>query len=244
MAPHRTENGTGNGIDTVLFDVDGTLLDSNYLHVAAWARAFARFDLHPPTATVHAAIGMGGDRLVAVVAGDDAEREHGDDLRAAWRQEFEPTMSQLVALPGAAELVREVKRRGFKVALASSGIAEHVAFGRRLLDLDAVVDGSTSSDDAESSKPAGDIFAVALQAVGGTAAAVVGDAPWDVRAGRAIGAPVIALGSGGFATGWLRDEGAAAVYADPADLLAHLDDTVLKAPGAAAWEGGRCLPTG
>src|SRR5689334_556693 len=104
-----------------LIDVDGTLVDTNYLHVLAWCRAFARFDLHPPTWVLHRHIGMGGDQLVAAVTDDEVESAHGDELRAAWKDEFDPLLLEVVLLPGAVDFLTALRQRGWTVVLATSG---------------------------------------------------------------------------------------------------------------------------
>ena len=111
-------------VDTVLFDVDGTLIDSTYHHAIAWARAFARFDLYPPLWRVHRSIGMGGDQLVPNLVGDDVESKHGGDLRDAWEEEYEKLLPEVRGFDGAADAVRAARSKGYKVALASSGKEE------------------------------------------------------------------------------------------------------------------------
>lgn len=214
--------------DTVLLDVDGTLVDSNYHHVVAWRNAFAQHEVDVPAARIHRCVGMGGDRLVAAAAGEEVERRVGDDVRAAWEAGYDALLEEVRPLPGAADLVRECARRGFNVVLASSGKAKHLDAARQLLDVDSYVDAVTTSDDVDSSKPAGDIFVVALRRVGGSAGVVVGDTPWDAKAAEAVGAPCVLLRTGGFCDEDLRREHpVVGLYDTPADLVADLGSTPL-----------------
>lgn len=224
--------------DTVLLDVDGTLADTTYHHALAWARAFAAHDLFPPLWQVHRAIGMGGDKLVAAVAGGDAEDGHGDALRARWEEEYDRLLPEIVLLPGARDLVLLLVERGLRVALASSGKARFTDHVVGLLDLpDGALAATTSSDDAEESKPEPDILATALGAAGGSSAIVVGDTTYDVTAAARMGAPCVALLSGGFGRVELEDAGAVHVAGTPAELLeADWDALLSSRPSSAAKE--------
>lgn len=119
-------------MDAVLFDIDGTLVDSTYHHALAWHRAFARLGDAPPLWRIHRAIGMGGDKLVAHVAGDKTEAQHGDKLRDYWRQEYLEIRTEVRPLPGAVDLVHRLSAARYRVALASSGDPE---FAREAIDL-------------------------------------------------------------------------------------------------------------
>ncbi|MGB0100237.1 MAG: HAD family hydrolase, partial [Nocardioides sp.] len=119
----------------VLFDIDGTLVDSTYHHAIAWHRAFSRHDLHPPLHAIHRTIGMGGDKLVTEVAGAEVEDRIGDSLRDAWREEYLPLRAEVLPLAGAAELVRELSAAGHRVAAASSGDPQFSAEAVDLLEI-------------------------------------------------------------------------------------------------------------
>lgn len=168
--------------DTAVLDVDGTLVDSNYQHALAWFRAFRRHDITLPLWQLHRAIGMGGDRLVAAVAGDGVEARFGDDLRAAWADEFDPMLAEVRPFDGVPELLTEIRRRGFRIVLASSGRKDHVEHYLRLFDGRELSDDWTTSDDVDHTKPAPDLLEVALRKVGGTSGVVVSDSVWDFRA--------------------------------------------------------------
>lgn len=212
--------------DTVILDVDGTLADTNYLHTLAWARAFARVDLHPPMWEIHRAIGMGGDKLVAAVAGEDAEAAHGDEARAAWEEEYAALLPEVRLLPGARELVLTLADRGLTVVLASSGKEQFTERVMELLDLpEGALDAQASSDEAEESKPEPDVLEVALGKVGGGSALVVGDTPYDVAAAARAGAPCAAVRTGGFGEEELSRAGAVVVVDTPADLVALHEGT-------------------
>ena len=133
-------SGAGIRYDTVVLDVDGTLVDTVYQHVVIWAEAFAAYDVHVPLWRIHRAIGMGGDRLVTEVAGEDVERDHGDDIRGRHDEQFDKTIDQVRALPGAEHLVQDLRRRGLTVLVASSGPAGQT---ERVLDL---VGGAQKTD--------------------------------------------------------------------------------------------------
>ncbi len=205
--------------DTVLLDVDGTLVDSTYHHAVAWHRAFAAHGLHQPMWRVHRSIGMGGDHLVSEVAGDEVEDRLGDALRKAWESEYDKLIDEVIPLPGAADLVRSLKDKGLLVALASSGPAEHTERSAELLGVTDLLDAITSSADADSSKPAPDIFGVALRKCGGTSAIVVGDSVYDVESARRLPAPCVAVRTGGFGVAELEQAGAVLVVDGPGDLL-------------------------
>lgn len=215
--------------DTAIFDVDGTLVDSNYQHALAWFRAFRRYEITVPIWRLHRAVGMGGDLLVEHVTGPEVEREFGDRLRDASEEEFTPMLGEIRALDGAREILQAVRDRGFTVVLASSGTADQIG---TLLDLfggERMVDGWTTSEDASTSKPAPDLIGAALAKVGGRHGVMVGDATWDcIAAGRA-GVPVLALRTGGFGADELVEAGAAEVFDTLDDLRARLDDTPLSA---------------
>lgn len=230
--------------DTVLLDVDGTLADSTYHHALAWSRSFAHFDLTPPLWRVHRAIGMGGDKLVAVVTDDDVEARLGDDLRARWEQEYSHLLDEVGLLDGARDLVLMLRKRGLRVALASSGKKRFTDHVIELLDLpDDALSTVTTSDDAEQSKPAPDILEVALRQAGGERAILVGDTSYDVASAARMGAPCVAVRSGGFGVQELRDAGAVLIVDGPQDLLtADWDSLCRTEPPEGADEPQEPLP--
>jgi HAD superfamily hydrolase (TIGR01509 family) len=213
-----------------VLDVDGTLVDTNYQHALAWYRAFRSLGETFPIWRIHRLIGMGGDQLVAALGGDGLEERIGDEVRKRWVREADPLMAEVALLPGARELIVALKDRGHRVVLASSGKPHHVDRGLDMLDVRSIVDGWTTSEDVESTKPAPDLLQVALKKIGEPVDApsvVVGDSVFDVEAARNAGMPAIVVRSGGFGDDELREAGAVAIYDTPADLMAALDESDL-----------------
>jgi HAD superfamily hydrolase (TIGR01549 family) len=204
----------------VLFDIDGTLVDSTYHHAVAWHRAFSRIAEAPPLWRLHRSIGMGGDRLVAAVAGDAVEEEHGDDLRDAWRKEYTELRAEVLPLPGAAELVQKLVQDGFVVALASSGDPQFSREAVELLGIESAIATLLTSEDVDDSKPDPELIQETLGRLDGVDAAVfVGDTVYDVESAARAGIGCIALRSGGFGRAELEDAGALRVEELPSDLL-------------------------
>ncbi len=215
-------------IDTVVFDVDGTLVDTNYQHAIAWFRAFRRVGMAPPLWRIHRAVGMGGDQLVAAVAGSEAEDRHGDELRNAWADEYETFLPEVHPFEGAQELLEEVRRRGLHLVLASSGQRDHVEHYLDLLDGRRLADAWTTSEDAEHTKPAPDLVETAMRKVDGRHAAMIGDSTWDAEAAGRAGLPTYAVRTGGFSVDELRDAGARRVYESLPELQGDLDAVVTQ----------------
>ncbi|MEK6440765.1 HAD family hydrolase [Pseudonocardia sp. T1-2H] len=213
--------------DTAIFDVDGTLVDTNYHHALAWFRAFRRYDVTLPVWRLHRAIGMGGDQLVAAVAGERVEEEHGDGLRAAWAEEFQPLLKEVQPFEGVRELLTDVRERGFTVVLASSGKPDHVDAYLDLFGGRELCEAWTTSEDVEQTKPAPDLLVVALEKVGGRSAVVVGDSVWDFEAAGRAGFPGYAIRTGGFSVEELEESGAKEVFDSLPELREQLDRTDL-----------------
>jgi len=204
----------------VLFDIDGTLTDSTYHHALAWHRAFVRIGEPPPLWRIHRTIGMGGDKLVAHVAGDDTEKRHGDELRDLWRQEYVEIRAEVRPLPGAVDLVRQVADSGLRVALASSGDPEFSREAVELLGIGDLVEVLTTSEDADDSKPDPDLLGATLDRMDGVKQAVlVGDTPYDAEAARRAGIGCVGLLTGGFGRSELAEAGALLVVDSLADLI-------------------------
>jgi HAD superfamily hydrolase (TIGR01549 family) len=210
-----------------LLDVDGTLVDANYQHALAWFRAFRRFGIVLPVWRLHRHIGMGGDQYVAAVAGEDVERRCGDDLRDAHSEEFAPMRDECQPLDGAHDLLVELKRRGKTVVLASSASEDDLEFFLGRLDVKELLDGWTSKDDVERTKPHPDAIDAALEKAGTQDAVMVGDSRWDIEAAANAGLQTVCVITGGWSEQELRDHGAAAVFDSIPHLLEHLDDTPL-----------------
>ncbi len=174
---------------------------------------------------------MGGDRLVAAVAGDEVEQRCGDDIRGRWEQEYDAIIGDTVLFEGARELLAAVGKAGPKVVLASSGIPKHAEHALDLLHAGEHSDAWTTSEDAAESKPDPELIDRALAKVAGTQAVMVGDAVWDVEAANRVDLPTIGLLTGGYSRQELLEAGAVAVYDDPADLLRHLDDALAAVSG-------------
>ena len=223
----------------VLFDVDGTLVDSNYLHVHAWTRAFAEVDIPVAAWRIHRCIGMDGSTLMSTLTGDAPKdvQTHLKDLHSKY---YEQTANLLKPLPGARDLLHRVASLGLQVVLATSAPEDELTLLRRVLDIDEVLSAVTSSEDVETAKPEPDIVEIALQRAGvGTDEAVfVGDAVWDVEACVRAGLRCIGLLSGGFSRGKLETAGAVAIFKDAEELLHHLDDSPIGEL-ARAQSGGR-----
>jgi HAD superfamily hydrolase (TIGR01549 family) len=173
---------------------------------------------------------MGGDQLVAAVADDGVEARHGDQLRSAWSREFDPMLEEVQPFEGATDLLREVRRRGFRLVLASSGKKEHIEHYLDLIDGRDLADDWTTSDDVETTKPAPDLVHVALQKVGGTSGVMVGDSTWDSKAAERAGVGSIAVRTGGFSVEELTEAGAAQVFDSLVELRENLDRTALSEP--------------
>jgi HAD superfamily hydrolase (TIGR01509 family) len=204
--------------------VDGTLVDSSYFHTLAWWQAFRQQGHDVPMASIHHCVGMGGDRLVDSLLPAGRDRGADADILASHAALFASNWPALRAFDGARDLVAQCHAGGLAVALASSARIQDLMAARRALDADAYIHAATSANDAKASKPAPDILAAALQALGvrPADAVYVGDAVWDMQAAAALGIPAIALTCGGTSATELREAGAAAVYAGPRDLLANL----------------------
>lgn len=219
----------GGGRQAVLFDVDGTLIDSSYIHTVAWWGAFRQYGHDVPMAAIHHFVGMGGARLVDNLLPSDRDRAEDEDIMASHGALYSSHWPSLRAFAGAKELLGQCHAGGLAVALASSARERDLQVMRSVLDADTFIDAATSSNDAEESKPAPDILAAALEALGIDAAdaVYVGDAVWDMKAAAALGIPPIGVTCGGINAAELRDAGAVEVYEGPRDLLENLGSSAI-----------------
>jgi HAD superfamily hydrolase (TIGR01509 family) len=215
-------------VAAAILDVDGTLVDSNYQHAIAWYRAFREQGLTPPVWRVHRHIGMGGDQLVAAVAGREVERSSGDAIREAEKRLYAELIEEVRPFEGARELLGALKDRGHTVVLASSAKEDEVERYLDLLDARELADSWTTSADVEQTKPAPDLVSVAMQKAGSLSAVMVGDSTWDIEAARRAELKTIAVLTGGFAEAELLDAGAVAVFESLVDLREGLDATPLR----------------
>jgi HAD superfamily hydrolase (TIGR01509 family) len=211
-----------------LFDIDGTLVDSNYLHVDAWLRAFHAVGHPVDSWRIHRAIGKDSSLLLETLLGDKAD-ELGDKAKELHSEFYLRSAELLRPFDHARELVTAVADHGVKVVLATSATPDELDRLRATLDLDDAIAEITSSKDVEKAKPEPEIVEVALERAGVSAdrAVFIGDAVWDVVAAKKIGVPTIGLLSGGVSEAELRDAGAIAVYDDAASLLRELDGSAL-----------------
>jgi HAD superfamily hydrolase (TIGR01509 family) len=214
----------------VLFDIDGTLVDSNYLHVFAWCRAFDDVGIDVEAWRIHRSIGMDGTQLVKSLSGEAAAdvQRRVKDLHLRYLKEAMPLLRPL---PGARELLQQVHSLGLQIVLASSASEEELSMSRGVLDCDDLVSTATSSVDVDVAKPEPSIIEVALDRAGVDAdhAVYVGDAVWDVIACGRAGVSAIGLLSGGISQAELEKAGAEAVFDNPRDLCTHIDETKIGA---------------
>jgi HAD superfamily hydrolase (TIGR01509 family) len=208
----------------VLYDVDGTLVDTNYLHVVAWWHAFRAGGHRVSMTDIHRKIGQGAARLVDSLLG-----EPDDEIEQGHTDFYSPFLYEAPAFPGAADLLRTTKKAGLSVVLATSASEKEAAMLRTVIDADDVIDALTNSDDVDASKPEPDIVQAALDKAELTAdhAIFVGDTVWDVEAARRAGLDCVAVLSGGISETELRQAGAVAVYRDVAALLDDFDASPL-----------------
>jgi HAD superfamily hydrolase (TIGR01509 family) len=203
----------------VLFDVDGTLIDTNYLHTLAWSRALHDAGEWAPMNAIHRLVGMGADQLLPELIGRDCP-----EAKEARPGHYRKLIGDARAFPGAAQLLRTVHDGGLAVVLATSAPDDELAVLRKLLDADDAIDAQTTADDIERSKPDPEVFVTAMRAAGidPQRAISIGDSVWDIQAARAAGIGCIAVESGGFSQHELSEAGAAAVYRDVDELRARL----------------------
>ena len=203
----------------VVLDVDGTLMDTNYLHTEAWAWAFERAGHRVPRIRLHKQVGKGAGLLIREFVDDEETVEKIQDLHSEYYGELQEYGHPL---PGAKELISSLKERGYEVWLVTSAKDEELEHHMQELEAEENVDGVVNSSAVENPKPAPDIFEEALRRAGATAdeTVAVGDAVWDVEAAREAGIRTVAVLSGGaYHTEALEEAGAVAVYEDCAALL-------------------------
>jgi HAD superfamily hydrolase (TIGR01549 family) len=212
-------------ISAAIFDLDGTLVDSNELHVQAWQETFLHFGKEFALEKLREQIGKGGDQYLPVFLSEKEMREIGkqvDEFRGKiFKKKY---LSRVRPFPRVRELLERAHSDGKKIALASSGKADEVEYYQKLIGIRDLVDCQTTADDVAHSKPKPDVFIAALRMLGHLApeqAIAIGDTPYDIEAAKKIDLATIALLCGGFLEEELRDAGAIAIFRDPADLLDH-----------------------
>jgi HAD superfamily hydrolase (TIGR01509 family) len=208
-------------IRAVLFDVDGTLVDSNYLNTVAWWEAFAQAGHDVQMAEIHRAIGMGSDQLLAKLLPADRDEAADGEIAAAHAALYSVYWSRLRPLPGAAPLLRACREQGLRVILASSAGPRELEVLRTALDAEDAIDEVTSVDDVAQSKPAPGLVQVGLEKAGTSpqGAIFVGDSVWDAKACGQAGVACVGVLSGGTSEAELLSAGAVRVYAGPLELL-------------------------
>ncbi len=215
---------------TAILDIDGTLVDTNYHHAVAWYRAFRAFGFVLPLWRIHRHIGMGGDQLVATLAGEGFDREHGDDVRAAEKVLYMQLIDEVELLTGARALIEDLKGGGHTVILASSAKPDELDHYLTLLDARSLVDDWTDSGDVEQTKPQPDLVLAALDKAGADAkdAVMIGDSTWDCEAAKRAKVRSIGVLTGGFSEQELLDAGAEKVFVSVAELRKHLGADVVS----------------
>jgi HAD superfamily hydrolase (TIGR01509 family) len=222
-----------------ILDIDGTLVDTNYHHALAWYRAFRKEDIRLPVWRIHRHIGMGGDQLVAALAGEAVEARLGDAVRGREKQEYMALIDEVEPFPGARRLIEELKRRRLAVVLASSAKPDEVDRYLDLLDARDLVDGWTTSGDVEKTKPEPDLVLAGIEKAGVAPddeksrerAIMVGDSTWDCESAHRAGIESLAVLTGGFSRDELEQAGAKAVFESIEELCERLDETPLRGPG-------------
>ena len=211
----------------VIFDIDGTLLDSVDFHAEAWRQAFLRFGRDIPFADIRTQIGKGGDQLLPVffperevaLIGKVMEKTRGN----VFKSEFLPKVKPF---PGVRPLLERMKRDGLRLALASSAKRDELEHYAELLEIGDLIEAGASTDDAKKSKPHPDIFDAALEKLGKVspkACLVLGDTPYDAEAAGKAGIKTVGVLCGGFPEADLKKAGAITIYRDPEDLLRRYD---------------------
>ncbi|AWN37582.1 HAD family hydrolase [Methylobacterium radiodurans] len=215
----------------VIFDIDGTLLDSVDLHAEAWVAAFARFGIATDFATVRGQIGKGGDELMPVFVPEERLAREGEAIEAYRSDLFKRDyLPRVKPFPGVRALFERVRAEGLTIALGSSGKRAEVEHYQEILGITDLVDVATSSDDADRSKPHPDIFQAALERLGGMPkdrVLAVGDTPYDAEAAGKAGIGAIGVLCGGFPEADLSAAGCRAIYRDPQDILDGFDASPL-----------------
>jgi len=214
-----------------IFDIDGTLVDSNELHVDSWDRAFRKFGKQFPRAALRAQIGKGSDQYLPEFLTKKEIADFGKELdeyrSELFRKEYLPRVRPF---PKVRELFQRIRDDHKRIVLATSGKKADTEYYIKLLKIDNLIEGYTSADDADNSKPAPDIFAASLKKLSGISpadAVTVGDKRFDIEAARKAGLATIAFLCGGTSESVLREAGAVAIYRDPADFLAHYDELTI-----------------
>jgi HAD superfamily hydrolase (TIGR01549 family) len=218
-------------IKAVIFDIDGTLVDSVDLHARAWQETFKHFGKEIPYEKVRHQIGKGGDQLMPVFFSKDELEKFGEEMEEyrgqLYKREYLPRVR---AFPGVRELFLKIKADGLRLALASSAKEEELGAYKKIARIEDLVEEETSADDADKSKPHPDIFEAALERLGDTKAheaVVVGDTPYDAQAAGKIELRTLGVLCGGFPEQELRAAGCVQIYNNPADLLARYEESLI-----------------
>ncbi len=224
-------------VKAVIFDIDGTLVDSVDLHARAWQEALRKYGHDVRLEDVHQQIGKGGDQLIPVFLTPEQQKQYGEQLEEdrsqIWKTKY---MQSVRPFPRVRELVQRILDDGKQVILASSAKGDEVEFYKRVAQIDDLINKETSSDDVPRSKPYPDIFQASMAKLRGISAAetmVIGDSPYDAEAAGKIGIHSIGVLSGGFPEKHLRDAGYMAIYRDCADLLEKYAQSPLRKTAAA-----------
>jgi HAD superfamily hydrolase (TIGR01509 family) len=215
---------------TAVLDIDGTLVDTNYQHALAWYRAFRQHGFILPLWRIHRHVGMGGDQLVAALAGEGFDRTQGDAVRAAEKVLYMELIHEVEPLEGARKLIEDLKGNGHTVVLASSAKTEELEHYLTLLDARSLADDWTDSSDVAATKPQPDLVLAALEKADAKAedAVMIGDSVWDCRAAKGAGVRSVGVLTGGFSEQELTEAGASRVCASVDELRRTLDETPLR----------------
>ena len=227
-------------IEAVIFDIDGTLVDSVDFHAQSWEKTFQHFGHQIPYEQIRPQIGKGSDQLLPIFFSveelNESDDGHGptfrermrDYRRELYKREYHP---RIKAFPQVRELLLRIKADGKRIALASSATKDDLATYKQIMNVEDLIDAATTTEEVKSSKPEPDVFSVTLDKLGDIASndvIVVGDSPYDAEAAGKINLRTIGVLCGGFPEENLRKAGCIAIYKDIADLLAHYDESPLK----------------
>ena len=218
-------------IKAVVFDIDGTLVDSVDLHAQAWKEAFKQYGKDIPYQQVRHQIGKGSDQLLPVFFSQEELDEFGEEMEEYRSKIFKRDyLPRVRAFPEVRELFLKIQGDGKRIALASSAKEDELKKYKKIAEIEDLVEEETSADDADKSKPHPDIFAAALKQLGDVTHAeviVIGDTPYDAEAAGKIRLRTIGVLSGGFPEAELDAAGCMAIYQDPADLLARYEESII-----------------